>query len=150
MRRAGCTLIYYGIESGSPAVRKRLHQPIGLDECTNIVNLTTKAGIRPGCYFMLGFPDETVGEMNETINYAYSLPYSSVSFIICLPLPGSSSYKAVLEQQGIDRIDWSKYDFAKPDPLPCKPSPIQVRRKLFEANMLKRSKLAQRVYRFIH
>jgi hypothetical protein len=60
------------------------------------------------------------------------------------------SYKAVLEQQGIERIDWSKYDFAKPDPLPCKPSSRQVRRKLFEANMLKRSKLAQRVYRFIH
>ncbi len=149
MRRAGCTLIYYGIESGSPIVRKRLHQPIPLGECTNIVNLTAKAGIRAGCYFMFGFPDETIHEMNETINYAFSLPYSSVSFIICLPLPGSSSYKAVLEQQGIDRIDWSKYDFAKPDPLPCRPSPRQVRRKLFEANMLKRSRLAQRAYRFI-
>jgi len=150
MHRAGCTLIYYGIESGSPTVRKRLHQPIPLDECTNIVKLTDKAGIRAGCYFMFGFPDETMAEMNQTINYAYSLPYSSVSFIICLPLPGSMSYKAVLEQQGIDRIDWSKYDFAKPDPLPCKPSSRQVRRKLFEANMLKRSRLAQRVYRFIH
>ncbi len=150
MRRAGCTLIYFGIESGSPEVRKRLHQPIPLEDCTNIVQLTAKAGIRAGCYFMFGFPDETIGEMIETINYAYSLPYSLVSFIICLPLPGSSSYKAILEQQGIDRIDWSKYDFAKPDPLPCKPSPKQVRRKLFEANMLKRSKLVQRIYRFIH
>jgi anaerobic magnesium-protoporphyrin IX monomethyl ester cyclase len=150
MRRAGCTLIYFGIESGSPEVRKRLCQPVPLDECTKIVNLTAKAGIRAGCYFMFGFPDETIDEMNETIKYAFSLPYSSVSFIICLPLPGSSSYKAVLEQQGIDRIDWSKYDFAKPDPLPCRPSPRQVRRKLFEANMLKRSRLAQRVFRYIH
>jgi len=150
MRRAGCTLIYFGIESGSPEVRKRLCQPIPLDECTNIVNLTAKAGIRAGCYFMLGFPDETIGEMNETIKYAFSLPYSSVSFIICLPLPGSSSYKAVLEQQGIDHIDWSKYDFAKPDPLPCRVSPWQVRRKLFETKILKRSRLAQQVYKFIH
>jgi anaerobic magnesium-protoporphyrin IX monomethyl ester cyclase len=150
MRRAGCTLIYFGLESGSPEVRKRLHQPIPLEECTNIVSLTAKAGIRAGCYFMFGFPDETIEEMNETIKYAFSLPYSSVSFIICLPLPGTLSYKAVLEQQGIDRIDWSKYDFAKPNPLPCKPSPRQVRRKLFEANMLKRSRLAQRVFIFIH
>ena len=150
MRRAGCTLIYFGIESGSPEVRKRLCQPIPLDECTKIVNLTAKAGIRAGCYFMFGFPDETIGEMNETIKYAFSLPYYSTSFIICLPLPGSSSYKAVLEQQGIDRIDWSKYDFAKPDPLPCRPSPRHVRLKLFEANRLKKSRLAQRVYRFIH
>jgi anaerobic magnesium-protoporphyrin IX monomethyl ester cyclase len=149
MCRAGCTLIYYGIESGSPAVRKRLHQPIPLEECTNIVKHTAQAGIRAACYFMFGFPDETIGEMNETIKYAFSLPYSSVSFIICLPLPGTLSYKAVLEQQGIDRIDWSRYDFAKPDPLPCKPSPRQVRRKLFEANVLRRSKLAQRVYRLI-
>ena len=149
MRRAGCTLIYFGIESGCPDVRQRLRQPVSLEQCTEIVQMTAKAGIRPCCYFMFGFPDETISEMNETIKYAFSLPYHSVSFMICLPLPGTSSYKAVLEQQGIDRIDWSKYDFSNPDPLPCRASPRQVRRKLFETKVLRRSRLARRVYRLV-
>ncbi|MCK4784755.1 MAG: B12-binding domain-containing radical SAM protein [Desulfobacteraceae bacterium] len=150
MRRAGCNLIYFGIESGSPGVRERLCQPVPLDDCTEIVKLTAKAGIRPGCYFMFGFPDETVQEMDETIRYAFSLPFHSVSFIVCLPLPGTSSYKAVLQRQGIDRIDWSTYDFARPDPLPCKATPAQVRRKLFKTAILKRSKFARRVYNLTH
>jgi len=149
MRRAGCDLIYFGIESGNPDVRKRLCQPVPLEECIEIINLTAKAGIRPDCYFMFGFPDETIQEMNDTIKYAFSLPYSSVAFIICLPLPGTSSYKAVIEQQGIERIDWSRYDFSNPTLLPCKASPGQVHRKLFEAKVLKRSRLARQLYRFI-
>jgi anaerobic magnesium-protoporphyrin IX monomethyl ester cyclase len=149
MRRAGCTLMYFGIESGNPDVRERLCQPISLEECTNIVKLTAKAGIRPGCYFMFGFPDETAREMDDTIKYAFSLPYGSVSFMICLPLPGTSSYKAVLEQQGIDRIDWSTYDLSNPDPLPCKASLRQVRRRLFETKVLKRSKCARRLYELV-
>jgi anaerobic magnesium-protoporphyrin IX monomethyl ester cyclase len=145
MRRAGCDLIYFGIESGNPDMRKRLSQPVSLEKCTEIVNLTAKAGIRPGCYFMFGFPDETLRDMNDTIKYAFSLPYYSVSFMICLPLPGTSSYKAVLAQQKIDRIDWSIYDFSNPDPLPSRASPRQVRHKIFEAKVLKKSRMARRL-----
>lgn len=150
MQRAGCTLISYGIESGNPEVRKRLRQPLSLDECTEIVNLTAEAGIRPACYFMFGFPDETVQEMSDTIRYAFLLPYYSVTFCICLPLPGTSSYKVVLEQRAIDRIDWSKYSFSNPNLLPCKASLGQVHRKLFEAKLLRKSSLARRFHRLIH
>jgi len=150
MRRAGCFRIHFGVESGNPGVRKRLCQPVSLEECTEVVNLTAKAGIRPTCYYMLGFPDETVQEMNDTIKYALSLPSDEFSFRICLPLPGTSSYEAVLEQQGIDRIDWNTYNFPTPDPLPCKVSPAKVRHKFLETKVLRKSILARRVYRLIH
>lgn len=150
MRRAGCTLIYFGVESGNPDIRKRLCQPISLDETTELVNLTTKAGIRANGYFMFGFPDETVQEMNDTIQYALSLPFNAIGFAVCLPLPGTSSYEAVLQQNRIDHIDWSTYDFAKPKLLPCKASPGQVQRKILETKLLRRSSLAQRLYRFVH
>ena len=54
-----------------------------LDECNNIVELTAKAGIRAGCYFMFGFLDEAIDEMNEILNNAFLQPYLSISFIIC-------------------------------------------------------------------
>jgi len=150
MRRAGCFRIHFGIESGNPDVRKRSRQPVSLDDYTEIVNLAVKTGIRNTCYFMFGFPDETIEEMNDTIKYAFSLPYDSVGFRICLPLPGTLSYKAVLEQQGIDRIDWSTYNFSSPNLLPSKASPAQVRRKQLEAKILSRSRLARGLYRLIN
>jgi len=114
------------------------------------VNYTAEAGIRPACYFMFGFPDETVQEMNDTIKYALLLPAYSIGFAICLPLPGTSSYKAVLEQQGIDRIDWGTYNFRNPKLLPCRASLVQVRHKIFQTKLLKRSSLARRFHRLIH
>lgn len=150
MRRAGCTLIYFGIESGNPDMRKRLCQPTSLDETTELVNLTMKSGIRANGYFMFGFPDETVKEMNDTIRYAISLPFNAFSFAICLPLPGTLCYRAVLDQKGIEHIDWSTYDFAKPKLLPCKASPGQVQHKIFETKLLRRSRLARQLYRFIY
>ncbi len=150
MRRAGCFRIHFGIESGNPEVRKRLCQPVSLYDYTEIVNLTAKTGICATCYFMFGFPDETVEEMNDTIKYAFSLPYDSIGFRICLPLPGTSSYKAVLEQRGIDRIDWSTYNFPNPNLLPSKASPKQVRRKYLKAKILSRSRLARGLYKLIH
>ena len=147
LRRAGCTLIYFGIESGSSNVRKRLSQPLALEEYAEIVKLTVQIGIRAGGYFMFGFPDETIHEMNETIRYVLSLPFDPLSFAVCLPLPGTSSYKAVLEQQGIDRIDWGTYNFSNPKLLPCKASPKQVQRKIFETRLLRKSSIIRRLYR---
>lgn len=148
MSRAGCVLIYFGIESANSEIRKRLHQPISLMECTETVKLTVASGIRAGCTFMFGFPDETVKEMNDTISYALSLSaYADVGFLICLPLPGTSCYNAVLEKYGLDRIDWSTYNFSNPNLLPCKASLSQVRRKFYEGKLLERSRLARHLYR---
>ena len=150
LRRAGCTLIYFGIESGSSNVRKRLNQPLALEEYAEIVKLTVQTGIRAGGYFMFGFPDETTHEMNETIKYALSLPFEPLSFAVCLPLPGTSSYRAVLEQEGIDRIDWSTYDFAYPKLLPCEASPAQVHRKIFETKLLRKSSFIRRLHKLLY
>lgn len=149
MRKAGCHLIWFGIESGNQDVRKRLCQPLSLEECTEVVNLTAESGIHADCYFMFGFPDETTEQIEDTIKYALSLWCYSTKFCICLPLPGTSSYNAVLKQQGIDRIDWNTYDFSNPNLLPCKASPRQVQHKLLKTKILQRSKLVRRLYRLM-
>jgi radical SAM superfamily enzyme YgiQ (UPF0313 family) len=145
MAKAGCNLIHFGIESGNRDVRERLEQPVVLETYEQVVKLTVDNGIRAAGYFMFGFPDETTKEMDDTIKYAFSLPFSSRSFMICLPLPGTSSYEAVLQQQGCKRIDWKTYDFSNPKLLPSKASPRQVRFKLFEAKVLRKSRFARRL-----
>lgn len=149
MKNSGCNAIHFGIETGNKEVSKRICKPLSLEEYKEIVNLTAKSGIHALGYFMFGFPDETVEEMEDTIRYAVSLPFYSISFQICIPYPGTTSYKAVLNQQGIEKIDWSNYDFTHPKLLPCEASLSQLKIKLFEAKLLAKSKILRRIYHYI-
>jgi len=150
MKRSGCEAIHFGIETGSRQVLKRLCKPLSLEEYSRVVSGTASSGIKAIGYFMFGFPDETNEEMEDTLRYAVSLPFDSIRFQTCLPFPGTSSYRALLEQQGIERIDWSTYDFSNPKLLPCTASINQLRSKLLKAKVLQRSKLARGLYRRIY
>lgn len=150
MHRAGCTTIHYGVESGSPAVRRREKKPLSLSKISDIVKLAESKGIRVEGGFMFGFSDETVDEMNETILYAFSIPFSMRAFVICLPLPGTRGYENVLKKYGIKRIDWLKYDFNKPKLLPTAASLSQVRRMLFKAKVLRKFPFILRMFLLIN
>jgi len=150
MYRAGCTTIHFGVESGSPAVRKRLRKNLPLSKITEIVTLATSKGIRVEGGFMFGFPDETVAEMNDTIKYAFTTPFSKLAFVICLPLPGTTGYKAVLDKFGIARIDWSKYDFSNPNMLPSAATLGQVRRAFMKAKIIRKFRFIKWIYRRIY
>ncbi len=150
MRQAGCTVIHYGIETGSPAVNERQRKPASLDVYSEAVLKTEAAGIRAEGGFMLGHPDETVAEMEESIRYALSLPFSRFGFCICLPLPGTTGYYRVLEKHGLARIDWSTYDFLKPELMPCSTSIAQLRRMFLKTKLLRRFPTAAAVYRWVH
>ncbi len=133
MRKAGCAVIHYGIESGSTKVLERLRKPFGLSDCAETVAMTAAAGIQPVGYFMFGFPDETLDDMQDTVEFAASLPFALREFCICLPLPSTSSYKAILDRDGIGRIDWAEFDVAQPKLLASEASPAQVNRVLEQA-----------------
>ena len=134
-------MVHFGVESGDPETVKELRKPFTLEQISEAVRTTVETGIGAVGYFMFGFPDETLRQMHRTIEYAMSLPFSRRAFCTCLPLPATSSYKAVLRQQGIDRIDWNRYDFANPKLLPCRPSPRVVSGVLRKARALQMSPL---------
>jgi anaerobic magnesium-protoporphyrin IX monomethyl ester cyclase len=147
MQRAGCTVVHFGIESGSPAVNERQCKPASVELYAETVRKTEAAGIRAEGGFMLGHPDETVKEMEESIRYALSLPFSRFGFCICLPLPGTTSYRRVLEKHGLPRIDWSGYDFLKPDLMPCSASIAQMRWMFMKTKALRRFPSVAALYR---
>lgn len=147
MRRAGCFQIQFGIESGSPEIRKKLSYPLPLDSYPEIISRTVEAGIHAHGSFMFGFPGETKAQMNETIRFAATLPLTTRVYCICLPLPGTFSYEAVLKKYGIEYIDWMAYNFSNPQMLPCEPSLKELKRKLLLAKTLERSGLANKIYK---
>lgn len=66
LRRAGCTDLHYGVESGSDAVLRRMHKPYSAALAGRVLRDTHRAGIRPSLNIIVGYPGETEGEFRQT------------------------------------------------------------------------------------
>jgi len=93
MKRAGCRLILYGVESASQRVLDILNKKTKVDGVEKVFDMTRDAGIETAGFFMIGTPGETRREIIETIELAHHLDPDYVSFNITTPYPGSELYK---------------------------------------------------------
>ncbi len=69
MKRAGCSSLAYGIESGSPEVLRDMRKNIDLNEAKRIIKDTWKAGIQACCFFIIGYPTETEDDFQKTLSF---------------------------------------------------------------------------------
>ncbi|QGJ71937.1 (Dimethylallyl)adenosine tRNA methylthiotransferase MiaB [Planctomycetales bacterium 10988] len=96
---AGCAQITYGIESGSPRLRREVMKRAMTDETMiEAVTLTKKCGIRATTNFMLGLPDETAEDMELTFELLEKLKPDDFYFFIFYPFPGTHLYQYCLEK----------------------------------------------------
>lgn len=59
--------------------------------------MTKEAGIKIRGYFMLGLYDETLEEMQQTIDFAIELDPDVAGFTLWVPFPGTTDYKRAVE-----------------------------------------------------
>jgi anaerobic magnesium-protoporphyrin IX monomethyl ester cyclase len=92
MRKAGCTLIAYGVESGNQEGLEYLRKKTTLAQIRRAFELTHKAGLRPMAYFILGIPVETFEGGLKTIEFAKELKPEYAQFSILSPYKGTDLY----------------------------------------------------------
>lgn len=90
LKKAGCTLVHFGVESGSPRVLEYLRKDITPEQVRRAVELCRRAGIRTACFFMFGFPGETDEDRQATIDLARGLKVDLCSFHMASPYPGTA------------------------------------------------------------
>ena len=56
-------------------------------------DLYREAGIEVAAFFIVGYPGETVADIEKTFALALSLPLDEISFNVPMPLPGSPLYE---------------------------------------------------------
>lgn len=66
MRRAGCSTLCFGAESGSDRLLKLLHKGVTTDQVRKQADLISRAGIQKVGYFIVGVPSETAEERAAT------------------------------------------------------------------------------------
>ena len=96
MREAGCETMCFGIDSGSKKtlsfIRKNIDHGILLDR----VRETTEAGIVPTLSFVIGFPEESPQDLDETLKLALKSAATGNANIlvqIATILPGTDLYE---------------------------------------------------------
>jgi anaerobic magnesium-protoporphyrin IX monomethyl ester cyclase len=93
MKAAGCTRIFFGIESGSDRILQVMNKKITTDQARRSVQAAHQAGLQVGAFFILCYPGDTDDTVLKTLHYATSLPLDYIGLSMPYPLPGTDLYK---------------------------------------------------------
>jgi anaerobic magnesium-protoporphyrin IX monomethyl ester cyclase len=99
MKSAGCRTIWFGVESGSPRIMKKVNRGITLQQVVQAFKLCKEEGIHTAGSFMLGIPGETINEMKATFKLARKLNPDWCQFNIFIATPGSNLYGEVIQKK---------------------------------------------------
>ncbi len=119
MRQAGCYRVSFGIETGNADVLKGFGKggKASLKEGINAVKLAHKANIDVNAYFMLGLSPDTEESMQDTIDYAKSVPLDMLKFGIAIAFPGTKMFHDYRERYRINSYNWDDYIVYTSKPL---------------------------------
>lgn len=112
MKKAGCWMIMYGIETASPEILKNVRKGgnATVEQARNAVLWTKEAGIKVWGYFIIGLPGETKETIEETISFAKSLPLDIVNFAVGAPYMGTEFYEQSKKNNWLKSEEWEDFD----------------------------------------
>jgi anaerobic magnesium-protoporphyrin IX monomethyl ester cyclase len=105
MKRAGCSMIAYGVESANQAGLDYLNKGVAVDQIERAFALTAQAGIRTMAYFILGIPVETYEDELKTIALARRIKATYAQFSILSPYCGTKIYEDAVEKGWYREVD---------------------------------------------
>lgn len=120
MKEAGCYTVAFGIESGSSRTLNMMKKNLSLEKVKESVNLAKNLGFLVSGNCIIGYPGETMQDINESLDFFKSLKLDSMAIAPLVPFPGTEVRK-ICEEKGYlteNAIDWNNYVFALNDPVP--------------------------------
>lgn len=118
MAGAGCWMVSYGVESGNQEVLNLINKGVTLDRIKNAIRWTKNAGLETKGTFMIGHPADTIKTIDETINFAISLPLDQAAFTITTPFPNTQLFDIAKKTGKLITTDWSEYSMWNPVYIP--------------------------------
>jgi len=93
MKRAGCRLIHFGVETGAERLVKPLRKGLKLQQIREQHALVQRCGLETAMFFLIGHPGETAEEQLATTAFACELNPDYASFNIASPYPGTKFHE---------------------------------------------------------
>lgn len=110
MKRANCTHIKYGVESGSERVRNTLMgKQITTAHIKKVLKESHQAGLITVAYFVLGMPGESEEEAWQTVKFARSMDIDYVEFRMAMFFPGSGMFNEAVQANKVSADLWRNF-----------------------------------------
>jgi len=77
-------------------------------------------------FFIIGYPDETVGDIIASIRLAKALPLDMASFFLFTPHPGTDIYNRLKQEGRLSNPSWTSFFYDKVTVLPREISEKQL------------------------
>lgn len=118
--KAGMVKFGIAVESGSPEMQKRINKNIDFNKVKEVVKIMKSHNLHVHICWMIGFPGETIEQINRTFNFARELKAHSHQFLTVLPYPGTQLFDEaksegllVFDESELDKFDNRKCDYIK-------------------------------------
>lgn len=92
---AGCDEVWLGAESGSDAVLSSMDKDATVAETERSVRLLHKHGVRACLFLQLGYPGESLADIEATIDMVRRLAPDAIGVSVSYPLPGTGFHARV-------------------------------------------------------
>jgi len=118
MGESGFRFVLYGLESASQQTLKRINKNLKVAQIEPVLRWAREAGLMPHLTVMVGYPWETVSEVQKTISFAQKLFKSgladSMQATIVIPYPGTPLFDYCQKNRLLKTKDWDRYDMREP------------------------------------
>ncbi len=126
LAQAGTHHMAIAVESANERIQKLIKKHLKLERFNEVLGWARKYGIETFGFFMLGFPGETIEEINQTIRFACASQFDEALFSVATPYAGTElndlvratgSYEGGSdvheEWEGVVRVKSAEWDHKK-------------------------------------
>ena len=110
LKKSGCRMVLYGVESGNDQVLKEIRKSTTKDEIRRGVSIAKKHGIDVLNCVMLGFYWDTKESVEDTMNFPFELNAEFTQVSVPTPLPGTDYYDLLVREKCLLSDDWTQHD----------------------------------------
>jgi anaerobic magnesium-protoporphyrin IX monomethyl ester cyclase len=110
MKKAGCSALYLGLESGSDQLLKELNKNIPVSQMIEASKIVRRSGIICVTSVLLGSPSETKADIEETLKVMKGFDTDFFDVHTFIPLAGTQFYDSLSPEQR-DGIDWNRVGY---------------------------------------
>ncbi len=128
MKKAGCSILTIGIESGSQEILDKMGKKISLEQIKNAVSMINDTGIMIYAYYVIGLPWETKKTMEKTFKFASELNTQFASFYTAAALIGTRYHEYCIKNR------LGEINYEKPYIYPCTKGYNLSSQEIFEFN----------------
>ncbi len=98
MKKAGCWIIAFGVESGNPEILEKIRKKATVEQAKDAVRLCREAGVRSSIYLLMGLPWDTPKTIDDNVKLAQEMQPDFVEIFYSYPFPGTELHRIAQEE----------------------------------------------------